>query len=248
MPQSIAENEDEIGTKKMNKIRSEGSKAIRSIPAYVERSDFMIILAPGYFHTDRKIPTCYRSWRRRGWCLLELFASFMARDSSHPSLVIKSLKGVPTWTSPFQVHLLSIGHADFTCCQRNHILTTATQKSTSKNNNNNKISCDKPIAKGIMKTLIRAKVKHILSSVHGVAAARWFICLETWWTRGDMGEDDTIQSLTEFKNLLKWDPIRDGEFFDRDDASILTYVSSRSIYIYTFLWFYLLDISTDTQL
>ena len=68
MPQPGAEKVEEIGKKKMDVLRAEASKAIRSIPAYVERSDFILILVPSLYHSDRKVPTCYRTWRRRGWC------------------------------------------------------------------------------------------------------------------------------------------------------------------------------------
>ena len=104
-------------------LRAEGSKAIRSIPAYVERSDFILILVPSLFHGNRKIPTCYRTWRRRGCCLLELNAAAMARDSSNPPLLVRSERGTPMWMSPLEVMKLSIGEANFTCCQRNHVIT-----------------------------------------------------------------------------------------------------------------------------
>lgn len=66
MPQPGAEKEDEIGKEAMATLRAEGSRAIRSIPAYVERSDFIMILVPSLYHSDREVPTCYRTWRRRG--------------------------------------------------------------------------------------------------------------------------------------------------------------------------------------
>ena len=110
----------------MADLRVKGSNAIRSIPAYVERSDFIMILVPGCHHVDRKVPTCYRTWRRRGWCLLELYAAAMARDSSNPPLLVRSDRGTPMWMSPLEVMKLSIGLADFTCCQRNHVITTET--------------------------------------------------------------------------------------------------------------------------
>ena len=52
----------------------------------------------------------------------------MARDSSNPPLLVRSERGTPMWMSPLEVMKLSIGLADFTCCQRNHIITTETQK------------------------------------------------------------------------------------------------------------------------
>ena len=51
--------------------------AVKSIPAYVEKSDFVVVVAPGCLHADRRDPetklrtkTCYhvslRSWWLRG--------------------------------------------------------------------------------------------------------------------------------------------------------------------------------------
>ena len=82
--------------KKYECVESWGSRAIRSIPAYVERSDFILILVPSLYHSDRKVPTCYRTWRRRGWCLLELYAAAMARD---PQILrcCKERAGTPMW-------------------------------------------------------------------------------------------------------------------------------------------------------
>ena len=70
MPQPGAEKVEDIGEKAMDVLRSEGSKAIRSIPAYVERSDFILILVPSLYHSDRKVPTCYeRGGEEVGVCL-----------------------------------------------------------------------------------------------------------------------------------------------------------------------------------
>ena len=41
MPQPGAKKVEDIGEKEMSVLRSDGTKAIRSIPAYVESSDFM---------------------------------------------------------------------------------------------------------------------------------------------------------------------------------------------------------------
>ena len=60
--------------------------------------------------------------------MLELYAAAMARDSSNPPLLVRSERGTPMWTSPLEILKLSIGLADFTCCQRGHVITTETQK------------------------------------------------------------------------------------------------------------------------
>ena len=98
-----------------------GWNAIRSIPAYIERSDFVLILAPCGQHADRKDPktkkgvyTSYRTWRSRGWCLVEFMASFLSRDSSAPMMLVKSAEGTPMWISLLEAQKLAV-LADFRC-------------------------------------------------------------------------------------------------------------------------------------
>ena len=137
----------------------------------MERSDFILILVPSLYHSDRKVPTCYRTWRRRGWCLLELYAAAMARDSSNPPLLVRSERGTLMWMSPLEILKLSIGMAEFTCCQRNHVITTETQK-VMNGGAVKKIPCDKPIAGGILEQLIDAKINHLFNAEGDVAMAR----------------------------------------------------------------------------
>ena len=74
---------------------------------------------------------------------------------------------MPTYIAQMEVQKLSIGFADFTCCQRNHIIVTETQKilaakdddeDEEKKEEIKTIPCDKPIAGRILKSLIRAKI------------------------------------------------------------------------------------------
>ena len=106
-------------------------------------------------------------------------------------------------------------------------MTTQTQKTMHGGEQVRKIPCDKPIARQIMSTLIRAKVKHISASQRGVMVVRWFRCLEAWWLRGtsqvDDDEEESMESLNDFKSFLKWDNVIDNEFFDRDGTSVLMY-------------------------
>ena len=78
MPQPGAEPKPAEGTEptqqeqeKMKQLQNDGGMAIRSIPAYIELSDMVIIVAPPGTHEDREEDTCFRSWRKRGWCRLE---------------------------------------------------------------------------------------------------------------------------------------------------------------------------------
>merc|ERR1711871_135048 len=225
MPQPGAEKVENIGGKAMDVLRTQGSKAIRSIPAYVERSDFILILVPSLYHSDRKVPTCYRTWRRRGWCLLELYAAAMARDSSNPPLLVRSERGTPMWKSPLEILKLSIGCPDFTCCQRNHVITTETQK-VMNGGVVKKIPCDKPIAGGILEKLIDAKISHFANAEGDMVMARWHCVLKHWWMRGLRNEgaivaDASSTAVQKFKKMLRW--TKDESWFDHDGVGLLMY-------------------------
>lgn len=80
-----------------------GSKAIRSIPAYVEMSTFMLLLCPDGKHENKedvldnskKHAASFRSWRNRGWCIIEYFAFYHSAEKTHPVLLVRSSKGDP---------------------------------------------------------------------------------------------------------------------------------------------------------
>jgi len=89
---------------KKKEMEADLGNAVKSIPAYVEKADFVAIVAPGCLHVDRRDPetklrtkTCYRTYRSRGWCVLEMFASYLSRVKSHPSLLIRSDNEMPEW-------------------------------------------------------------------------------------------------------------------------------------------------------
>ena len=95
--------------------------------SYVEKSDFVVIVAPGCLHANRRDPdtklrakTCYRTYRNRGWCVLEMISSMYSREKAQPSLLITSAEGTPEFISPLEAAKLAVGLCDFTCCQRNH--------------------------------------------------------------------------------------------------------------------------------
>ena len=51
------------------KMGTDLGNAVKSIPAYVEKSDFVVVVAPGCLHADRRDPktklrtkTCYRTY------------------------------------------------------------------------------------------------------------------------------------------------------------------------------------------
>ena len=132
------------------------SHASTLVNRYVEKADFVAIVAPGCLHADRRDPetnlrtkTCYRTYRNRGWCVLEMFASYLSREKTHPTLVITSAEGVPEWISTLEAQKLAVGLCDFTCCERNHIFGDRI------------VPCDRDITSKILLKLGRSKVEHM---------------------------------------------------------------------------------------
>ena len=68
MPQSGATGQScwTASAEEEKQLKADGKKAIHSIPAYIERSDCMVVLAPGGHHEDRDCPTSYATWKGRG--------------------------------------------------------------------------------------------------------------------------------------------------------------------------------------
>ena len=90
--------------------------ALDSVGAYVERADMLVILTPSSVHQDkideetgRKTYTCYRTWRKRGFCVLEFFCANMSRRSTHPVLLVRSVLDRPMWISPLESMSLAVG-------------------------------------------------------------------------------------------------------------------------------------------
>ena len=80
----------------------------------------MIILVPPCEHIDRKGECCdYSSWRRRGWCRLELMGSQFSRSHLRVMLCSGGL-AQPAFVTPLDICYLAPGLGDFTCCARDH--------------------------------------------------------------------------------------------------------------------------------
>ena len=76
-------------------VLKELRQAVRSLPAYVELSEFLIVLAPPVPHADVRGRVCnLRSWFSRGWTRLEICAAFLARRPL-PVLVISDHSADP---------------------------------------------------------------------------------------------------------------------------------------------------------
>ena len=197
--------------------------AIQSVASYVERSDTLVILVPPTVHedrirydTNRKLYTCYRTWRRRGLCLLELFACFFSRRKTHPVLLIRSATQTPMWISSHECLKLAVGEAELTCCETNH----------QGHDGKTSMKCSRDVVRDVLRTLICVKTQD-LREQNEVVLARWLIVLRHFWTRG-LGEntnDTEGLSIARFRTILDWSSQKDGKWIDREGVGILTYAA-----------------------
>jgi len=118
--------------------------------AYVERADCFVILVPGSIHVDRRSYNCYRTFRSRAFCVMEMFAAFLSRRKTHPTLLIRSSRTVPKWISIIDAQTLAVGESSFTCCAKNHEGEFG--------------NCDREIATAVLDRMIAKKTTHLFSS------------------------------------------------------------------------------------
>ena len=98
--------------------------AVNSIPYYVERCSFFVVVAPKALHTDGGHTCDLTSWRARGWCRLEEWANNLSLNSKCPVIVTENNVMVQGWED----HVVLVGGTregavacgEFTCCQLGH--------------------------------------------------------------------------------------------------------------------------------
>jgi len=133
-----------------SKLRNDLGLAVTSMGAYVERADCFVILVPGSIHVDRRSYNCYRTFRSRAFCVMEMFAAFLSRRKTHPTLLIRSSGTVPKWISTIDAQTLAVGESSFTCCAKNHEGEFG--------------NCDREIATAVLDRMIAKKTTHLFSS------------------------------------------------------------------------------------
>ena len=115
-----------------------------------------------------------------------------SRDSKYPNLLIRSAEGTPEWVPAMDGLLLSCGNSNFSCCERNHVSTTATDEAKGVKINQ-PIPCDKPVVHGILTTLLDKKVLQFKDNEQ-LTLARCFRCMRQWWLRDllvNEGDEET---------------------------------------------------------
>jgi hypothetical protein len=201
--------------------RSRREDCFRSIPAYIQLCDFMIVLAPGCTHfdrinprTQRKMNLCYRTYRIRAHCVFELFCVFLTtrgRETTRPALLVRSGTGTPNWISPLECQKLAVGTSTFECCETNH--TTIKQ-------------CLKSVVQVLLEKMIKERTENLFK-FQEFALARFHKTLSVWWLRGfsfHKSSPDSVSSSKLFRQHLHWENVEDGMWFDRCGISIFSYV------------------------
>jgi len=137
----------QVGAGSHAKTVRSAAKAVESIPAYVERSDVLLVVAPVCRHKDSGELCNYGSWRGRGWCRMELMCSILARRKIR-TLVCMGENAKPFLLHPCEGHRLVIGTGSFSCCKLGH------------NFNGVPMPCDKERVRSVLEVMLANKVAH----------------------------------------------------------------------------------------
>lgn len=196
----------------------------------VSACDFTIILVPGCKHYDRINPQtkrkqhmCYRTYRLRARCVLEMFGAFLTTKGGRrakPMLLVRNGSGTPNWISPLECQKLKVGMSTFRCCETNHARSE---------------TCSRINAEKCLGNMIDTRAESLFE-VGRYEEARMTICLKQWWLRGFENHIKTrvkYTSETFKKDELRYYSPLDGEWFDRCDYPILLYavLSNRTVVV-----------------
>eukprot|EP00397_Hematodinium_sp_SG-2012_P039025 GEMP01042542.1.p1 GENE.GEMP01042542.1~~GEMP01042542.1.p1 ORF type:complete len:423 (+),score=74.60 GEMP01042542.1:180-1448(+) len=134
--------------------------AIQSIPAYIEMATVTFILAPTIDHrrftdTNGESLLCdYYSWAKRGWCRIELLATYLKVGARTP-VVIRSANHMHFMSPAILACLSRVGEGEFTCCSLNHA-----RQSPHAGMPLARVACDKPGLFDVVLSLITHRIKY----------------------------------------------------------------------------------------
>ena len=93
--------------------------AVNSIPAYLERSELVMVIAPPLAHLERKNEICdARNWLQRGWCTLERVSQHLT--TAGPIVMLTGESNLPELLLSNDWFQAAPGLGDFTCCSWGH--------------------------------------------------------------------------------------------------------------------------------
>jgi ankyrin repeat protein len=149
--------------------------AVESLPAYIELSWLMLVLAPLGEHQDREGEVVdWSSWRQRGWCRLEMLAAKLSRNDTQVVVVHGREKKLEFMTS-LDKALLPPGLGNFSCCAVGHDF------------GNGKMPCDRVVVHSVLTRMIQAKIEDLWNK------GKWMemrntAAMQHWYSQGlDVG-------------------------------------------------------------
>ena len=146
------------------------TNAVNSIPAYIESSRAMLVLATPCQHTDSGLVCNYSTWRKRGWCRMELFGAVLARHNL-PVIVVHGVESSPVFIWRWEAWFLRAGKGNFTCCAKGHDFGYGP------------VPCDKIVVGRVIETMLDAKAQaYYLDG--DLLSARYWAMMQPFFMQG----------------------------------------------------------------
>ena len=153
---SVPQRSEEEARTPGGTVHNAMTRAVSSIPAYVERCSHFFVLAPPTTHEDTGATCDYGAWLGRGWCNLELVALLLARFARMPAIVIKGPDCAPFMIGGGVALTHPPGRGAFTCCQRGHERVDGATGATVRTR------CDKAAIAPVIVTMLRHRMAYHL--------------------------------------------------------------------------------------
>eukprot|EP00928_Gymnodinium_smaydae_P083387 TRINITY_DN66626_c0_g1_i1.p1 TRINITY_DN66626_c0_g1~~TRINITY_DN66626_c0_g1_i1.p1 ORF type:complete len:687 (-),score=81.87 TRINITY_DN66626_c0_g1_i1:47-2035(-) len=144
-------------------------KAVDSIPAYVEMTDYFVVLCPTCEHSevrDGNAPRLcnYYTWKTRGWCRMESFSQYLSTNRT-PLIIIKSETCIELESLSEEI-FCAPGLGEFSCCAMDHKVKVEDGSVT-------EIACDRWKIARVLNSMAKRRQQFALTQSN-VFQFRWF--------------------------------------------------------------------------
>jgi len=158
-------------------------RAIKSIPYYIERATYFVVVAPPTTHRDTKARCDLETWRSRGWCRLEEVANYLALERMNPIVLTEGKVAVQEfadfWSFRANSREGAVGCGNFTC------------------------EGDRKVCVEILHSMWMAKLKQYKAENNRMMLTLFGVCqtkiLET-------SQDEPIRVMNQHGETAKWNP------------------------------------------
>lgn len=169
----------------------EQALAINCIPAYTAKSRLMIVLCPPSEHTVTGESCELSSWRKRGWCRLELM-SMTWTHSRFPVMIAESTDSLRIGAElmPKKMNASQAAcNGEFTCCQDGHM------------RDGSPVQCDKHIIYSVLDQLHHMYVRNVKAEFGEGLKWRWAKSLRHVVLAGSLEADKVVLNSPLWKFL-----------------------------------------------